>query len=193
MLLEHRNLLIDAIPRIIGNRVNFDNLLRAIGQAAILAEIAGGASYKEAATFVVDAAIARGWIQALVTKLVQDFPNTAELDAVNQHLALQRVVPTTSEPFDEVLLESDRPFVNRRPLRNALLRLANVNGDRVLLVDGEKQTGKSFSYYLLQHAARRRGFEVNKFEVATYTGFPQLAEDIIRSLTFVPQLQEQGT
>jgi hypothetical protein len=193
MQLEHRNLLIDSIPRILANRLNFENLLRAIGQAAIIAEFPSNASYNVVAAFTVDAAVARNWIQVLVTRLVQDFPGTAELDAVNRHLALERVVPTTKEPFDEVLLEGDRPFVNRRPLRNALLRLVNVDGDRVLLVDGDKQTGKSFSYYLLRHAATRRGFEVNKFEISKYASLPQLGEEIIRWLSFDPKLPEQGT
>jgi hypothetical protein len=192
MLLEHRNLLIDRIPALLANSLDFQNLVRGIGQGAVLTEVPGGASYTALVTFVVDAADQRRFARALVTRLVGQFPDRVDLRAVLLSLP-EEIVPTTEEPFEEVWLEGNRPFVNRRSLRNHLLNLTNAGGDRLLLLDGEPQTGKSFSFYLLSHAGSRRGFSINKFSVGQLTGVYQLADAVIGRMGVSSVLPSQGT
>ncbi|MEO8703781.1 MAG: hypothetical protein ABI867_27270 [Kofleriaceae bacterium] len=193
MWIEHRNLLIDVVPKLLP-QADFRNLIKAIAQTGILAEVPGNASYNEEVTFIVDAAIERRWVRALTSELAAKFVNREELVQIEKALEAEDLVPTTKEPFDEVLLGSDRPFVNRRPLRNALLNLVNPAGARVLLVDGSPQSGKTFSYYLLEHVATRRNFVVDKFEVRKLPEVLQLTEAVLRRLlAVVPALPEQGS
>jgi hypothetical protein len=192
--LQNRNILVDVIPRLYGQaRANFENLVKKIGQAAVLAQMPGGASFADAAVFIVDAGDQVGWVKQLVAELLVAFPGRAELETVRDQLDRDAVKPTTKEPFDEVLLEANRPFVNRRPLRNALLRLVSVNDETVLLVDGAPQTGKSFSYYLINYAASRRGLSAHRFEVKKTPVLRDLAEEIMRRLGAAIALAEQGT
>ena len=192
MLLEHRNLLIDIIPKLVPHRLDFVNLLAAIGQGTLINNAPVGASYVQETVFVVDKAIDNGWIEDLNEKLATTFPNRTEFVVIRAALKAQVIVPTAADPFDEVLLDGGRPFVNRRPLRNALLRLVDPGGDPVLLVDGDPKTGKSFSFYLVNHAVSRRGFKAHLFDMSKVPSPKQLAEDIVQRLAMVVTLSEQG-
>jgi hypothetical protein len=193
MLLAHRNILVDIIPKLIPDPLDFNLMLQAIAQAGIVNDVPAGASYNQVVSFVVGRAIEARWIRVMSTELLTRFPGRSDLKVVDDGLAAEDIVPTATEPFNEVLLEGDRPFVNRRPLRNALLRLVDPAGDRVLLVEGEPKSGKTFSYYLLNHAAPRRGFMVHKFDMSRAPGPRALAEDVLgRLLGIVPPLVDQG-
>jgi hypothetical protein len=190
MRLEHRNLLIDIIPKLLV-RLDFENLVRAVGQAAVLNRVAGGASYDQATNFIVVAASEEGWVAALNDQLAARFPNRSEFVDIKK--ALADIVPTTADPFREVLLDGDRPFVNRKPLRRALLTLVDTSGDRVLVVNGKEKTGKSFSFYLLDHAVTRNGFKAHLFDMSSSPSPLQLAEDIMQRIPVTVQLSEQGS
>src|SRR5687768_11766306 len=111
------------------------------------------ASAESAVSFVVDIAMSEGWIKDLVAKIPRNSSNAAELDVIAQLLAAQQ--PTATDPFLEVLLEGNRPFVNRREFRERLRSLCRDGGATLLLVSGKPKTGKTFSFYLTQHAARQ--------------------------------------
>ena len=198
MLPKFRALLVNAIRRAIMIRANFERVLAAVGQLLVVQEApgsSGNGTYLQLIEFVVNHAVAKGWIENLVDRLVTDFPAMAEFQSVKKHLLAERPTKGTNEdPVQEVLLGSDRPFVNRRDLRNAFLRLADANGDRVLLVDGKEKTGKSYSYYLLHHAGDRRGFKVHLFELKNINTLPQLAGDVLLSVVREDRpLPPQGT
>src|SRR5688572_25329899 len=190
---EHRNLLIATIPGLFGQQqVNFKNHLKTIGEGAVLDEVVENAPFNQLATTVVDLADQRGWIRKLVDSLATKFPRpelTAVLAGLDDEKAL---VPTTENPFNEVLLASNRPFVDRRSLRNAFLSLVAPDGETVLLVDGTPKSGKTFSYHLLNHAASQRGFIVHRVHVKRVPTLPEIATTTLNAVGFFDTLPEQG-
>jgi hypothetical protein len=106
MKLDHRNLLIDIIPDLLA-RANFENLIRGIGQTDVLHEVPGEASYREAVTFILDAAIERGWAKPLLEALVKEFPNRSELTPVLAGLGSE----SPRRPWAERQLPAWAPFV----------------------------------------------------------------------------------
>jgi hypothetical protein len=82
MRLADRNLLVDLIPKLF-ERANFENLIKRIGQPDALDEIPGNASFRDAAIFIVDRAIAGLWIGPLVDAIRADFPARIELQGID--------------------------------------------------------------------------------------------------------------
>jgi hypothetical protein len=198
MLGEHRNLLAQTITVVFPIRLTFENFVRALNHEDVLGEVAGNAGYNDAVDLIVQIADAREWIGDLVRALAQKFPNVAELTTlrtlVERQAALEVAVPTAAEPFDEVLLDGGRPFVNRRSLRGHLRDLTSAQGGRLLLVDGEPQSGKSYSYYLLNHACARQGFQVHQFKLGLVPKPDRVADEILRRMGggAPPELPAQG-
>jgi hypothetical protein len=85
MNLEHRNLLIETIPALL-RHLDFENLVRAVGQASVLTRVPVGASPNQATTFIVDAADQEGWIGDLIDRLATQFPNRGEFGVIKAAL-----------------------------------------------------------------------------------------------------------
>jgi hypothetical protein len=193
MDLAHRNLLIDVIPKLLPALIDLTAVLQNIGHGDVLTRVPQPAPYRTTVSLVVHAAAEERWAQELNASLLQQAPKVPELKLVEAALAKQTLIPTAAKPIDEALLAGDRPFVNRIKLRNALLRLIDPAGDSVLLVEGMPKTGKSFTYYLVDHVATRHGFFVHQFRMAQAPPPRQLAEDIVNRLLGDPAtLSEQG-
>lgn len=176
---EHKDLLIQTVGGVFpvdGHFRVFVNATRANSWNKIVP--ANTAPYF-AIGLVVEVAEAEGWLRDLVRRLCDANPNRPEfvrvLDEIN------RIVPFSSaaSPFDEVLLHSGRPFVNRRSLRNHLLNLTDPTGSSILLIDGKRQTGKTFSYYLINHIAPCRGYAVSRFLLGRLPRPDELASEIL--------------
>jgi hypothetical protein len=76
---EHRNQLLDLIPKLV-QRPGFESLVRRIAAAdGILDEVPDHSSYNTAVEFIVDAAIERGWSKQLGEELGREYPNRTEL------------------------------------------------------------------------------------------------------------------
>jgi hypothetical protein len=196
VLPAHRTLLIETIPRLFSDPLtgprDFANVVRDVGKAAALGDVPVNATYSQLVTVIVDTAVKAEWIGALVDALVNDFPARDELITVQGELARETVKPTSKEPFDEVWLDGDRPFVNRRSLRNVFLRLSSQAAETVLLVDGADKSGKTFSYFLLNHAAVKREYLVHKFEVRKTPQLPALARDVMVRVGMTSPVPPQG-
>jgi hypothetical protein len=193
MQLEHRSLLIQTIPKVVPAAIDFKNLIKSLHETLWDDVVPISATYPTAIGLVLDAADAAHLLRRLVEELMRRTGQAVELTAIAAELARDEGRPTSSNPFDEVLLDGERPFVNRRPLRNALQRLVTPTGSRLLLVGGGPQSGKSFSFYLLSHAASRRGFDVSPFAVAHLQKPEELAEEMLRRIGAVCELPRQGT
>ena len=193
MDLAHRNLLIDVITKLLPTLLDLTAVLQNIGHADVLTRVPQPAPYRTTVSFVVHAGAEERWAQDLNAALLQQAPQRLELKVIGAAFAEQRLIPTAPKPIDEALLAGDRPFVNRIKLRSALLRLIDPAGDSVLLIEGNPKTGKSFTYYLVDHVATREGFFVHQFKMAQSPPPRQLAEDIVNRLLGDPAaLSEQG-
>jgi hypothetical protein len=113
-----------------------------------------------------------------------------QLDTIEKSIAAE--APTTANPFHEVLLEGYRPFVNRADLRARLQALTAAQGSTLLLITGQPQTGKSFSFYLAQHIARQHGYITSQFEVAKTPQPDELASEILDRIGVALELRPKG-
>ena len=124
-----------------------------------LAAIAGGGNLTEVVFNLISWAETEGRLMELLTKALQANPGSPALAALGPQLiaALNERQPTGEvrpvDPFDACLLRGKRAFVNRKDLRKALRELAAEEGSRVLVVDGEPLSGKSYSLELITYLA----------------------------------------
>ena len=132
-----------------------------------------------AIVLMVQAADGENWIRDLVVALVAKFPAKIEFTTILAVIDRPAVSTTNSDPFQEVLLDAGRPFVNRKTLRRQLLDLTSNFGSSVLRIDGEPKTGKTYSYYFISHIARGKGNVVNKFDMDGLPEPDSLAEAIL--------------
>lgn len=146
---------------------------------------------RSAVNVTVDRAIMEGWIKPILDAISTNPTNRAELDLIRAQLEAQ-LPPTTTDPFKEVLLDGNRPFANRAELRFLLKELCAPAGPPLLLIRGDPQTGKSFSFYLAQHIGRQSGFVTSQFEVDTLVNPDQLAAEILRRIGVDVALKKKG-
>jgi hypothetical protein len=106
------------------------------------------------------------------------FPEAAPPEAAPAPLGYRT---TVADPFAEVLVEGNRPFVGRAVLRRHLRTLTEPEGPSILVIDGATATGKSYSQQLINHVAMRRGFVVVSFGVTDEVGSATL-DDLLKSL-----------
>jgi hypothetical protein len=182
--MELRDLLIKNVSRMfpVGTFVlDFQNLVESIrpGTFATIVPVSPGVTIDNIVNVVVDRALLEGWIGSIVAQLPRNPASAPELDVILAQLRDQPK-PTSANPFEEVLLDGSRPFANRVDLRLSLRTLCEEFGSPLLLVTGEPQTGKSFSFYLAQHIARQRGFITSQFDVRTLVEPVVLATEVLR-------------
>jgi hypothetical protein len=87
-----------------------------------------------------------------------------------------------SDPFDDVLLPGDRPFVNRAELRRHLRDLTSREGAPILRIGGPPRSGKSYSIYLIEHAATRHGFSVHAFSSRRAMNAGQITDELLAAV-----------
>lgn len=62
-------------------------------------------------------------------------------------------VSIPADPFEACMLRGGLPFVNRALLRSVMRELSNEGGSRVLVIDGPKGSGKSYTRHFVSHIA----------------------------------------
>jgi hypothetical protein len=92
-----------------------------------------------------------------ISALVNAFParpETSMLKQAIQRLALVQPIVAAGPPWDDSLIER-KPVVNRAMLRQKLSDIYNGVLTGVMLIDGPRRTGRSHSWLLISHVARR--------------------------------------
>lgn len=182
--MELRDLLIKNVSRMFPVAtffLDFQNLVEGIKPGTFMAivPVSPGVTIDNIVNVVVDRAILEGWIGAIVSQLPRNAATAAELDVILTQLKDQPQ-PTSADPFQEVLLEGNRPFANRVDLRLSLRTLCQAAGSPLLVVTGDPRTGKSFSFYLAQHIARQHGFITSQFDIGALADPVALATEVLR-------------
>jgi len=181
---EYRNVLVGVIPLLVTTSAGFRGIISDLGKTHILVDlIPTDATYGDEVRKVVDRADLDGWCEQLVDMLLLRSANNPDLKSVKRAFVQAAAATTDPEPFREVLLDGNRLFVDRRELRNTYMRLISPTSESVLLVDGAPQTGKTFSFYLLNHGASRRGFRADLVRVSNT---PHLADLVSEMLALTP-------
>ncbi|MER2266119.1 hypothetical protein [Methylobacterium oxalidis] len=174
-----RDLLVVTATQVLGNAATARNCFETVRPGTWDRLVPMNSTLYGAVGAIVEAAVQERWILLLAMHLAGAFPARAEFNAIVAELARATPLGTVADPFEEVLLEGDRPFVNRRGLRRHLLNLMDPAGSSVLLVDGQPQTGKTFSFYLINHVAPKKGFTVNRFRMSRLPAPDDLATEIL--------------
>ena len=79
-------------------------------------------------------------------------------------------------------LLADRPFVDRKDLRPKLKALAG-NGEKILIVRGDRGSGKSHTRYLIEYIGEKLGFRTIRLSLLDYTGSEVTPYDLGRAIT----------
>ena len=124
--------------------------------------------------------------------MIEKFPARSEFNAVLTEINRVATAVTVANPFEEVLLAGNRPFVNRQSLRATLLDLTDPTGSPVLLIHGGRKTGKTFSFYFINHVAPSKNYIANRFLMTRLPKPDQLAEDILGRIGVTRTLQPIG-
>lgn len=171
--------------------VDFRMLVDSIKPGFWMEAIPIGATPKTVINIVIERAMMEGWVRPIFHAINRNSANAAEL-AVIQASFDSQVLPTTVDPFREVLLDGNRPFANRQDLRFALREVCEPAGPPVLMIYGDPETGRSFSFYLAQHIARQYRFVTSQFEVKTLAKPDHLAGEILRRIGVPAEPEPKG-
>jgi hypothetical protein len=148
-----RTALLDAFP--VPHRMN--ELVRTARQLP-LPQIALGEDLQEVVEKVIRKAESEQWLLTLINA-------ACELEPTHEGLKQFRdawKVPAEVVTIDHqklLFLPGKTVLINRKPLRDALAALEDSSGSRVLIVDGDPQSGKTYSvHYISFLSSARRTF-----------------------------------
>jgi hypothetical protein len=128
---------------------------------------AGGTMVDFRSAVVADA-VDHEWLDMLLQALIEVAPPQARklLDTVGTIEEIRE-----GRFFDAC--EHDRyPLVNRSGLRTSLREVAKDDGPRILLVRGERRSGKSHTLYHLRHVAAKLGIPLAEIPLRDYAELP---------------------
>ena len=113
-----------------------------------LHRVAMGKDLEEITAKVIQSAQNQGWLPALIKEAWQ----ARQSDPVLTRFHEAWKVPAAEAPVDHrkvLLLPGKTVLIDRGPLRDALMTLEDANGSRVLIVDGDPESGKTYSFHYI--------------------------------------------
>jgi hypothetical protein len=133
-------------------KTQFEALVRAARGVQSLDIVALGDALDEIAEKVINRAESESWLPALIETAWTMQPNHPGLTRIRQ--AWQ--VPAVAIPADHakaLLLPGKTVLINRQILREKLQTLQAANGSRVLVVDGDSVSGKTYTLHYVSYLA----------------------------------------
>lgn len=144
-----------------------------------------------AATRVLQLCMDDGWNRTppSVVSLLKLLPNDQMVQKIVDRLRVPP--PPTPDPDMEPILTTNQPFIARPFLRQKLKLLTQPQAPKpILVITGEKKTGKSYSgAYVSDFCRRRPDVAVSLQEIFSGVGWPtaeQIARDIVSSMGRLP-------
>jgi hypothetical protein len=122
---------------------------------------------------VVVAASRAGWV-AILLQQARTMRDTNQLLLAFENQYRSTGFPLPADPYCAPVLRAKRPFIDRQGLRDRMAELASAGASRVLVVEGERYSGKSYTRFLVEHLARNPG------------GFRQIVVDLIEDAITKP-------
>ena len=144
----------EALLNVYLNSTAFDVLLSRVDKSYAQFAIENS-NYRQNVLAVVKDAAATGWLMSLIAKARADVPDP-ELRKIEQELAAF-APPPGMDFFDMCRLGGGHVMVDRLKLREALRDISGPVGRRILIVKGEKKTGKSHSLQLVSYLNQMLG------------------------------------
>ncbi|WP_033306651.1 effector-associated domain EAD1-containing protein [Streptomyces iakyrus] len=116
-------------------------------------------------------------------QVVAQHPNSAEYD-IFKVLLSQEPPAAERDPCAALLVGGGRTraFIDRGELRATLREMLDAPGGRVLIVDGDRRCGKTWTWFLLCHVLGNRKITPYKIDLSAYVP-PVEVSDIAAALT----------
>ncbi|MFI0968252.1 effector-associated domain EAD1-containing protein [Streptomyces sp. NPDC021080] len=131
---------------------------------------------------VLEHAAAVGKLRKLI-QIVSEDANSAAHD-IFKVLLTQEAPARSADPCAALLLGAGRPraFIDRRDLREILRDMLEAQSGRVLIVDGARRSGKTWTWFLLCHVLDGHGVKPYKIDFSAYAE-PVEVRDIVAELS----------
>jgi Effector-associated domain 1 len=123
------------------------------------------------------AAATRGLLRLL--KVISEDPASTAYPVFRR--LLETPASVQADPFLACLLGTGhrRAFIDRATLRDHIRNLADPDGPRVLIVTGTPSSGKSYSWYLINHVRRQGEFLPHPVDLSQWSGPPAGPADVM--------------
>jgi len=137
------------------------------------------ASDEQIAAGALHACMRREWMDdpCWLVRLLTYIQGNAGVGGVNVVANLNTVIQRLNQKinvFDEVWyshwVEGGLPFVDRSALRDTLKDFSRATGRAILRIEGDPDTGKSYSKYLLEHVSASQGWSFRIISVELEPG-----------------------
>lgn len=131
--------------------------------------------------------------RALLRKLVQ-----AMLDDANYALVRPRIEAFFAAAEEEerheaksragvadhtrVTVVGRRPFVNRSRFRDNVKSLFGPDGDRLMIVDGPRKSGRSYSWVLISYVTRMTGLQASRIDMSLFRDVQAKPGDVAKMI-----------
>lgn len=133
----------------------------------------------------------------VINYLIENAGYQIQLNEMRRRLLAPR--PDAPHPMESMILQSGLPFANREPLRGILRQMIDPRAFRqVLQISGKTGTGKSWTYYLIEHFCKAEDNHIpcyyQVFEDSGATAGPrEVANDLVAQLGGDPLKTPQQT
>ncbi|MGW3071376.1 effector-associated domain EAD1-containing protein [Kitasatospora sp. NPDC001132] len=125
---------------------------------------------------ILELAAATGRLRKLVQAAADD-PNSRANAVVFRNLLSEEAAEQHTDPFGHGLInDRQRAFFDRKSLRDRLREMVQDRGHRVLTVEGGPRTGRTFTWFLIQHVLTSQGIDPCRIRMSQYTEPVRVAE-----------------
>ena len=146
----------DAFADAYSDEADLDELVR-LARAHSLAHAALGPNLLQIIVRLLVVADEQGWLLTLLNTAIDHRPNNLPLHQARDRWVARNYPPgMAADPYEALLLPGRRVMLDREKLRGYLAGLRGnkgVQGARVLVVDGEAESGKSYSLQYIGYLA----------------------------------------
>lgn len=152
------------------NLPELDTFLMAALKKPLIDYVPGGLTRPDTLAKLAAALDSRGEVLRFAEGLRQDFAVSVPVQQFWRNLVAFTGAPTAN-PFDACLLHPGQvPIWGRRKLRTTAKDLFSARGKRILVVDGGPRTGRSHSWWFINHVAAFHGADVHWWDMAKRPG-----------------------
>ena len=132
-----------------------------------LSDYAGNVNFKVQIIGLVNGANEEGWFEKLIDEAIEARPGEQEFKDIKEMLGYGRTIKPQSE-YDAVFLKRNHPFFNRKNLREVVKEFVHNPRSRVLVVNGEPKSGKSYSRWYFSHLQDEKCFKLEWFDFTRF-------------------------
>lgn len=168
LVIEHQNIVNGVMKQLYGSYEELEAFLMRVTTTP-LAEISARDTLEIVRRRIIQAAQRKGWTEQLIEELRADAP----ANALAQLDQLGTIEELEEGPFAHCFADGD-PLVDREPLRTKLRDATSEHAKRILIVRGNRHTGKSHAVRHLRYVCSRLGIPLADIPLRDYRKRPSI-------------------